>query len=214
MKILFSSSKKPWILNPRMKAEENETLEMKPRVLTLRGSFINKKGFTLLEVLVTTAIIGVLFVVSSSIFINTIRSANKANITNEAKENSSLLIESLQRDVRNSTGASVTLAGLPGPTGDTLTITTASGSSITWICSAATSTDNGYITREALTVTNRDPVNGVSVVDCSNFFTVTAGANYLLTIDFGFTQGKGVTGGSQDIQTLVSHKVSISARGH
>ena len=30
--------RKPWILNPRMKAEENETLEMKPRVLTLGGS--------------------------------------------------------------------------------------------------------------------------------------------------------------------------------
>ena len=213
MKILFSSSKKPGILNPRMKAEENETLEMKPRVLTLGGSLINKKGFTLLEVLVTTAIIGVLFVVSSSIFINTIRSANKANITNEAKENSSLLIESLQRDVRNSTGASV------NPGGDTLTISTAASVvPIIWRCNIE-ATANNYVSRQAavgteLTITNRDPVNGVSVVDCSNFFTVTAGANYLLTIDFGFTQGKGVTGGSQDIQTLVSHKVSISARGH
>lgn len=176
----------------------------------MKKLLFNKKGFTLLEVLVTTAIIGVLFVVSSSIFINTIRSANKANITNEAKENSSLVIESLSRDVRASTDVS------PLGNSGAITITTASDV-INWVCNAPSPTANGFVTRQAvsgatLPLTNKDPKNGVSSV-CT-FDVVGGGANSLVTINLSFTEGKGVTGGSQDIQTLVSHKVSISARGH
>lgn len=158
-------------------------------------------GFTLLEVLVTVAIIGVLFIIASSIFINTIRSANKANATNEAKENASLVIEALNRDVRNSTGAAVSGGN------SVLTLTP----SVTWECLG--SPGSRYLTRQTLPITNRDPVNGVSLSNCGIFSMSGTGSDFLVTIDFSFTQASS-QGSSQDLQALVRHKVSFSNRAN
>ncbi len=185
--------------------------------LALKNQFEN--GFTLLEVLVTTAIIGVLFTVSAAIFINTIRSANKANITNEAKDNASLLIEKLQSDIKDSTSDLVSTTNVATPN-DTLTIKpTSKLLNIVWKC-VDPATGNSYVTRNDLntasgdlTVTNRDTVNGVSVQSCTNFFAATTANPPLVTVNVVFVQGSSA-GASQDLTVLVRHKVSISARGY
>lgn len=164
-------------------------------------------GFTLLEVLVTTAIIGVLFIMASAIFINTIRSANKANITNEAKENASLVIQSLERDVRNASSYTVNDTGLQ------LALNYSGGSTVNWECKPAVVGANAYLTRQNLTVTNRDPVNGVSASSCDFLPHNGSGSTVLVTLKIRFTQGVG-SGASSDLQVLVNHTVSFSNRAN
>lgn len=174
---------------------------------------LNNIGFTLLEVLVTTAIIGILFVVSTAVFINTIRSANKANITNEAKENASLVIEKLQKDIRLA-------VGIVTPAGDSSTLTIDVGTGqIVWECIPQSGNANGYFRRRTgavgteITVTNRDPVNGVSLKDCSQVFNIQAGSNALINLNFSFYQGA-TAGVTSDLETLVTHRSSIAVRGY
>lgn len=146
------------------------------------------KGFTLLEILVSVAVIGILISVSSAIFINTIRSANKANATVEARENGANVLELFAKDVRSSADAS------PNGTSTSVLLNNSSGA-ITWNC------DNteGVITRQVgsagsiLPVTNKDPQNGVSIKDCS-FETTSANGVYLVKILFTITQPSGVSG--------------------
>lgn len=164
-------------------------------------------GFTLLEVLVTTAIIGVLFIMASAIFINTVRSANKANITNEAKENASLVIQSLERDIRNASGYTI------NGSGSTLTLTYVGAANVVWQCQPAAGGANAYLTRQTFTVTNRDRTNGVSASGCQFLPTGGSGSTVLVTLNLAFTQGSS-SGSSQDLQVLVSHTVSFSNRSN
>lgn len=170
-----------------------------------KSAVTSTQGFTLLEVLVVTGIIGILFVVSSQIFINTIRSANKANITNEARENGSLVSESLQRDVHRASAAVVT-----GTTD--LRLTYSDLSEIRWVC------NSGFISRQvgagiAYTVTNRDETNGINVPQAKCSFTVLGSVNTLVTLDFEMTQG-GSAGASQDSQISVQQRVVATTRGY
>jgi prepilin-type N-terminal cleavage/methylation domain-containing protein len=63
---------------------------------------INQKGFSLLEILVVVSIIGLIAGVTSDIFIQIIKSSNKANIVTEIKQNGDAVMNQLERIIRNS----------------------------------------------------------------------------------------------------------------
>lgn len=169
------------------------------------------QGYTLLEVLVSVAIIGILIVLASTIFINTLQSANKANITTEARENISLAAELLERDVRKAQDAQPVSNGV---------ILTYSGSpNTTWLCVAPTATANGYITRQRtgldaspISVTNRDIVTGVSALTC-NFLINGSTEGKIVNLDVTFTGGVR-QGGAVDSKISVSHRLSATTRGY
>lgn len=64
---------------------------------------MNKKeqGFSLLEMLVVIAIIGVLTGVTSDIFIQIIKGQNKGNVVTEIKQNGDIVLNKIERIVRN-----------------------------------------------------------------------------------------------------------------
>ncbi|HEY4694370.1 MAG TPA: type II secretion system protein [Candidatus Nanoarchaeia archaeon] len=176
-----------------------------------KQSRASEQGFTLLEILISTAVVGILMVVSSAIFINTISSNNKANIVNEAKENASLVTDTLERDVRRASGTvTVTTTDALSPN-DTLTVNIL-GTPITWRCHREVSGNNGYISRNGRTVTNRDPSSGVSWSTC--LFSASGSTdNYLVKLDFTLTEGALSHGLGQNLRVTVNHQVSVSTRG-
>jgi prepilin-type N-terminal cleavage/methylation domain-containing protein len=62
---------------------------------------INQKGFTLIEILVVIAIIGVVMGITSDVFIQIIKASNKANIVTEVKQNGDSVLNQLDRIIRN-----------------------------------------------------------------------------------------------------------------
>ncbi len=176
----------------------------------MRKSEIFKNGFTLLELLVVTAILGILVGIATSVFIGILRSQNKTSIENEARQNANLAMSLLERDVRSA--QDVTCSGVPCPgTGvSTITLTTGPGQTITWTCVPQVpplpgpSTSNGYIQRTdssglpPQTLTNTDTATGVNII-CDNpnlappndpFVVTGAGARRL--VSFGFIVEQGV----------------------
>lgn len=165
----------------------------------------SKNGFTLIEVLVTVAVTGILTILASVIFINTVRNSKKTEISAEGRQNAALVIDRLQRDSRNA--GNIVVTGT-----DTITIDSAEGSQIVWRCHPENSpTSNGFIGREVggveLTVTNRDTIDGVSVKACS-----FNSQSELVTIDFTINEGVGVQTGPQEYGVSLPFRTSISKR--
>lgn len=174
-------------------------------------AFFKESGFTLIEVLVVVAVTGILTILATAIFINTVRNSKKAEITAEARQNAALVIDRLQKDSR---GAISLLT-----TADKKTLTVSQpGKEITWNCvDAVSGNDNGYLTRDpdgasqpapALTITNRDDVDGVSVTACS--FEATS--PNLVKVDFTLSEGETVNSGPQEYGVDLPFNTSISTR--
>jgi prepilin-type N-terminal cleavage/methylation domain-containing protein len=146
----------------------------------------NQKGFTLLEILVVIAIITVVGTMSTQIFLGLIRSSNKTNIQNEVRQNGSFVVDRMERDIRGSTGATLT--------GSTqLNLTQPDGTAVTYLCTVGTSSSNGGITRDdSVTSSGQQLLNvtsattGVKVSACT--FALQGASPVLVQIDFTLTQ--------------------------
>lgn len=166
-------------------------------------------GFTLIEVLVSLAVIGILATLASVILINTLRSSNKADITNEAKENIALVAEYLERDVRLASSVSVDTIT------DRLTITNSDSSITIWDCESG-SPGNDFISRQApgvvaLPLTNKDSKEGVNVSRCE--FRSSA-SERVINLDLTLNEGKGISNGPQEFGVSVSETITAFTRGY
>ncbi len=170
----------------------------------MRKQKINLKGFTLIEVLVTVAVVGIMMTLSSVIFINTIRNSKKSEITAEARENAALVIDRIQRDGREASSLTI------DPTGTILNIDSDSGT-IQWKC-VTPGSGNRSITRTGTPVTNKNTVTGVSWSSCS--FSPTGTTTNLAKIDVTLTEGSAVSTGPQEYGVNLQFSTSIATRSH
>ncbi len=140
---------------------------------------ISQTGFTLIEMLVVIAIIAVIATMSTQIVLSIIRSNNKTNIQHEVRQNGSFVLDRMEREIRSSTGATVTLneqpACGPGPNCYLLRLTQSDGVTIAYWCNPGSATSNGFIDRQRgtearTTIINNNQTSGVRVQDC-NFST-------------------------------------------
>lgn len=160
--------------------------------MSSRPIITSQKGFTLLEILVVTAILGILIGVSTSVFLGILRSQNKTTITNEVRQNANLAIDLFERDVRSA--AEVTPSGVST---NQITLELASGD-VGWVCEDTVVGNNGLIKRVVGGVdevlTNTDLVSGVDV-DCggsvsANAFDVSGvPENRIVRFSFSIEQG-------------------------
>mgnify|MGYP001565296663 CR=1 FL=1 len=60
-----------------------------------------KKGFTLVEILVVIAVLSVVGVIITTIFIRNLRGSNKAQIISSIKQNGQIVLENMDKTVRN-----------------------------------------------------------------------------------------------------------------
>ncbi len=158
----------------------------------------------------TVAVTGILTVMASVIFINTVRNSKKAEVTAEARQNAALVIDRLQKDARGASSMSTNASGK--------ILTIENGSNIIrWTCIDPTATTNGSISREVnssgpLTVTNKDTVDGISVLDTCVFSPINTGNVELVTVEFTITEGVGVLSGPQEYQVQLPFSTSVSKR--
>ena len=62
---------------------------------------MKKKGFTLVEMLVVIAVVAVVGVIITTIFIRSLRGSNKAQIISSIKQNGQLVLENIDKTIRN-----------------------------------------------------------------------------------------------------------------
>ena len=174
---------------------------------------INTKGFTLLELLVVTAILGVLIGISSTVFISILRSQNKTNITNEVRQNATLAIDLFERDVRSA--SDISLVGGPS----TVRLEGAeNATNVDWECVTAVGNNNGFIQRTVdgsgvdQVITNQDNQTGVSI-DCTTnpTFDVSASITPIVTMRFDALQGEEAPGRA-DYEISLPFETTVGVR--
>jgi prepilin-type N-terminal cleavage/methylation domain-containing protein len=164
-----------------------------------------KKGFTLIELLVVLAIFSVLAVVSSTILISFFRSENKIVATNNVRQFASTLIDTFERDVRNSQYVTTSCGT------DCVTLNDSDGVVITWQCKTVASVP--YISRTKVVGLNPEPeinytdkvVKGTTLVNCG-VFTVGSGQPTLVTLIFSLQNG------TSESKVVVPFRTSVSNR--
>lgn len=164
---------------------------------------IKKTGFTLIEMIVSVAILGTVGLISSRIFFMTLRGAGKADIIREVKQNGDYALTVMERMVRNSIGVT---SVCDGTTGNSLTIknmdndqTTFSLTSGQIASQSATPTGNGTLT------TNKVMVSGLSFT-CLR----TLGKPDVVNISFSIVQA-GTGAGPEDLSSL-NFQTTVSLR--
>src|SRR3989344_6673611 len=108
-----------------------------------RQKLFKQSGFTLIEILVVTVILGILLTVSANVFITILRNQNKTALVTEIRQNASVVLDTFERDVRSASGATVT------PSPDTMVLTYPDNTTVIWVCVAPNPPfANGVITRQ------------------------------------------------------------------
>lgn len=105
---------------------------MKKKAIFLRS---NKKGFTLLEMVVSISIVALVAVVLSQIFIVTLRTNAKTEISKDMKQNGELALESMVRMIQRAKSIATTCAS-SGTTVQSLTIVNNDDGETTYGCVA------------------------------------------------------------------------------
>ncbi|MEX0621601.1 MAG: type II secretion system protein [Candidatus Woykebacteria bacterium] len=151
----------------------------------------SQNGFTLVELLVVTAVIGILAIISATVFNSILRSQNKTAVINEVRQNGNLAIDKLDRDVKQASEVTLVDDLQDGDITDgdatSIKLTTDQGL-ITWECD-----DIGLtINRNVASVLNTDSLNGVRLVAGSCRFVVSDPAStttQLVKFEFRLQQG-------------------------
>lgn len=140
---------------------------------------INNKrpGFTLVELLVVLGLLSITITATLLFLTSTLKGSNQTTIIAEVKQNGQVVLDSLERQIRNATKA-VEVAGLPEAPNGYIELTFPDASSMRVSCFSSSGNLNGYIGVKKNTdisytsLTNQDTISGVNVVcnptECGN----------------------------------------------
>lgn len=213
---------------PASRQGRHLTFDRLKKLVTCHLSLVTcRKGYTLVEFLVVIGLlltaVGVALVFLTSI----LKGSNQANITAEVKQNGQIVLDALERQIRNADSATVGagIAGkhikltLPKPSGPSNALhikcfndSTAVGkSSNGWIGIVASDLEDPGETLYA-SLTNLDAVSGVDVTKC-NFNVIAEIGQAPPIVNLNFTVNQGVDAPSrQDFVANVFFATTISLR--
>lgn len=137
------------------------------------GPPLGRKGFTLLEILISISIAATIGVLISQVFFTTTRSNTKTEILKEVKQNGDYALNIMERMIRNAirvestcaeSGSTLSSLAILNPDGDTTTFgcTYSTTYSVTLIASTSASAGTEYLTSTGVTL------GGTSCSDANN----------------------------------------------
>ena len=149
-----------------------------------RLRFKRQLGMTLLELLVSVAILGVLAVATTNLFVTLIRGGAKVNVGTEVKQNGQHALATMEQLIRN---ADSVLACSPTPA-TSIQVVDKTGATITLSCVDLDDADpqTGYIAQDAVRLTSNKTVLTQCEFTCSTAGGTTQAP--LVAIDFTLRQ--------------------------
>ena len=164
---------------------------------------MKKKGFTLIEMLVSVAILGTVGLISTQIFFTTLRGAGKADIIREVKQNGDYALTVIERMIRNASGVT---SVCDGTTANSLTIKNLDGNETSFQLSG------GQIASVSATLTGNGTLTGnkVAVNNLAFICLRTPGKPDVVNISFSVSQA-GAGAGPEEISAM-NFQTTVSLR--
>lgn len=153
---------------------------------------IRKNGFTLIEMIVATGILGVLMVGIVAILLNTFKAKTTVSLSNRVEANANYVVGEIRKNLIGADNRSVSCFG------NQLTFNDLSGVGTTLSCVDSTALVVGYIASASATTTihlsEDDPLLMIS--GCANFVSceVSPVTGNVSKVNIGFTLSAGVLG--------------------
>jgi len=193
---------------------------------------MKKNGFTLVEVLVTVLIIGIIGYILSDILINSLNNGRKSEVIGNVKQNAQNTLSKMSEVLRNADVITCNNSGILGVLNKDGTYTRFR------FYPPPSITTNGYVTQDfpgsttsippaqsinlcdptssppfppvsEITLSDRDPIKGVSIVNGLFVITPAPGAKESVTISFDVNNGAQSGGGYQNRLLNLAHFETI-----
>ncbi len=161
-----------------------------------------KLGFTLIELLVVVGLIGIIGAIAVDIFGNVTRSYNKASIIAEVEQNGNTVLSQMTGEIRNA-------RSIVNFSATNLSIISSTGQSVSYSFVAPTPTDNGYVARNTISLTDNAFTSGVNVTSLT--FSVSTADPPVVAITISLSQPLGA-GSRIDFQAGTTLQTSVSLR--
>lgn len=158
---------------------------------------VYEKGYTLIELVVVAAILGIIGVVSVSLFLSTLSGGGKSSGTNEVRANGDYAITQMERMIRNA----VRINGTCTDNMSSISILNADGRTTTFSSlNGRIASNSGYITSQS------SQVSGSLDFDC---YQPTDGSPGLVTITFLLNKANALTNRFEDVEVEFSTSVQL-----
>lgn len=177
-----------------------------------------QRGFTLIEMLVALTILAIATTSTLLFLTNILKGSNQSNITQEVKQNGQVVLDSLERQIRNGRDAN-------NIDSNSIQIVIDDNNSFYIRCFPTAALANGYIgavtkssspaLSDYVPVTNNNPAHpeaGIDVASCTLRVDKNASPP-VVTIKFTMNQGLGAPS-RQDFQANVAFQDTISLRNY
>lgn len=175
----------------------------------MKKKYSLQSGFTLLELLVSIAVVAVIGSTLSIILVNSLRGANKANVVTSVRQNGNNAVLQLAKNIREA--SDVTYPVLPCPSSpqpfDHITIKTLAATSQTYTCNSGSPVN---ITGPSGPLLD---TNAVSLTSC-NFYCsqVDPSQNPVIKIDFTLTDSNGTSKLVERSSAKINFQTSVVMR--
>lgn len=155
------------------------------------------KGYTLIELVVVAAILGIIGVVSVSLFLTSLSGGGKSSGTNEVRANGDYAITQMERMIRNA----VRIEGACTSDMDSLTILNSDGNTTTFsVENSRIASNSGYLTAPT------SQVSGAIDFDCSQSLDGSPG---LVKITFILNKANALTNRFESVEVEFSTSVQL-----
>jgi len=163
------------------------------------------QGFTLIEILVSFAVLVLIIIASSNIFFALLRGSTKTKTMQIIKQNGDYCLSIMARMIRNARNISPVDVAT-----DSITITNPDGENTTFSCQSAG--ERYAIASNSSSLVSSD----VTVGDCARIFTVTSGVPGIrpAVVDIEFDLKQAATTTRPEEQALVHFKTTVSLRNY